>query len=136
MKAGRALSFPATPTKWTPLPYFWFSFSTAKSRISLVLLCWISKRGCMDGFWELRCKRISADFPFSLFTLGIQPPFSLGCCVTKGCRPLSKSYSLVTSVVKQVETLIVSADACLSEKFWALSKGKAGSYALNFKNNL
>lgn len=80
--------------------------------------------------------RVSARFPFSLFTLVTQPPFRLGCCVTGGCRLLSKSYSLVTSVVEQVEILIVSADACLSEKSWALSKGKAGSYALNFKNNL
>ena len=31
---------------------------------------------------------------------------------------------------------MVSADACLSEKCWALSKGKAGSNGLNFKNNL
>lgn len=60
----------------------------------------------------------------------------MGCCVTEGCRRLSKSYSLVTSVVKQEEVLIVSGDACLSEKCWALSKGKAGSNGLNFKNNL
>lgn len=45
-------------------------------------------------------------------------------CVMEGCRQLSKSYSLVTSAIKPVETLMVSADACLSEKCWALSKGK------------
>lgn len=54
----------------------------------------------------------------------------------EGCRQLSKSYSLVTSAIKPVETLMVSADACLSEKCWALSKGKTGSNGLNFKNNL
>ena len=31
---------------------------------------------------------------------------------------------------------MVSADVCLSEKCWALSKGKAGSNGLDFKNNL
>lgn len=56
------------------------------------------------------------NFCFHSSLMEFKPPFRLGCCVTEGCRPLSKSYSLVTGIVKQVETLIVSADACLSEK--------------------
>ena len=49
-----------------------------------------------------------------------------------GCRP---DHTLVTGVVKQAETLIVSADACLSKKLGTVQR-KAGSNALNFENNL
>lgn len=83
------------------------------------------------------CKRVDAEFPLSLFTLRTQPPLEhIPLVLTEGCRRLSKSYSLVTGAIKPVETLMVSADVCLSEKCWALSKGKEGSNGLDFKNNL
>lgn len=87
----------------------------------------------VSGNCHVRESVLSFYFHFSPL---IQPPLKRGCCVTKGCRPLSKSYSLVTGAVKRVETLTVSADACLSETCWALSKGKAGSHPLHFENNL
>lgn len=64
------------------------------------------------------------NFRFYFSPLVLNHLLDWAVVLTEGCRLLSKPYPLVTGVVKQVEKLIVCADACLSKKFWTLSKGK------------
>jgi hypothetical protein len=83
--------------------------------------------------WDLWFERGMLSFRSLSFSLLVSSPLFIWGVYYRGYRLLSKSDSLVTSVVKQVETLILCTDTCLSEKFWIPSKGKVCRSGLNCK---